>query len=69
MYLFARKLGAVKALALGDFAVNLGQGLIHWQSQAFRKSASVLNAKRQGDLIKPYQSVGEYNFLRGIAYG
>ena len=30
-FLFARKIGIIESLALGDFSVNLGQGLIHWQ--------------------------------------
>lgn len=64
-HLFARKLGKVKALALGDFTVNMGQGLIHWQSLAFKKSAAVLQVKRQGPVLKPYSAAGEYYFHRG----
>lgn len=64
-HLFARKLGAVKALALGDFTINLGQGLIHWQSLAFKKSADITALKRQADILRPYNSAGEYNFMRG----
>ncbi|MEJ7679979.1 MAG: helix-hairpin-helix domain-containing protein [Segetibacter sp.] len=44
-HFFARKLGAVKLLALGDFTVNLGQGLIHWQSLAFKKVQTSLPSK------------------------
>ena len=66
-HLFARRIGIIKSIALGDFTVNLGQGLIHWQSQAFRKSSSVINIKRQSDVLRPYHSAGEYNFLRGLA--
>ncbi|MBL0144814.1 MAG: hypothetical protein IPP48_02690 [Chitinophagaceae bacterium] len=36
-HLFARNIGIVKALALGDFTVNMGQGLTQWQSLAFKK--------------------------------
>lgn len=64
-HLFARKLGMVKALALGDFTVNLGQGLVHWQGQAFGKSAEVINIKRQSAPLQPYSSAGEYYFNRG----
>ena len=64
-HFFARKLGAVKLLALGDFTVNLGQGLIHWQSLAFKKSADITAVKRQADILRPYNSAGEYNFMRG----
>jgi hypothetical protein len=65
-HLFARKLGPIKLLALGDFTVNLGQGLIHWQSLAFKKSAEITSVKRQADILRPYNSPGEYNFMRGV---
>ncbi len=64
-HLFARKLGIIKLLAIGDFTVNLGQGLIHWQSLAFKKSADITAVKRQADILRPYNSAGEYNFMRG----
>jgi hypothetical protein len=64
-HLFARKLGAIKLLALGDFTINLGQGLIHWQSLAFKKSSDITAVKRQADILRPYNSAGEYNFMRG----
>lgn len=64
-HLFARKLGPVRLLALGDFTVNLGQGLIHWQSLAFKKSSDITAVKRQADILRPYNSSGEYNFMRG----
>jgi hypothetical protein len=65
-HLFARKLGMIKALAIGDFTVNLGQGLIHWQSLAFKKSPSIVFSKRQSDVLRPYSSAGEFNFHRGF---
>lgn len=64
-HLFVRKWGAIKALALGDFTVNMGQGLIHWQSLAFKKSAFVMQVKRQSEILRPYNAAGEYNFHRG----
>ena len=65
-HFFVRKLGIVKSLAIGDFTVNIGQGLIHWQSLAFKKNASAISVKRQSDVLRPYSSSGEYNFHRGI---
>jgi hypothetical protein len=67
VHLFIRNAGIIKSLALGDYVLNVGQGLIHWQSQAFKKTSSVINVKRQGDIIRPYHSAGEYNFQRGAA--
>lgn len=64
-HLFARNLGFVKYLALGDFTVNMGQGLVNWQALAFRKSADVLSIKRQAEILRPYSSPGEFNFYRG----
>lgn len=64
-HLFARKIGIIEALALGDFTVNMGQGLIQWQSLAFKKSADVMGVKRQSAVLRPYNSAGEYNFNRG----
>lgn len=57
----------VKAVALGDYTVNLGQGLIQWQSLAFRKSVEIVNIKRQAPVIRPYNAAGEFFFNRGAA--
>jgi hypothetical protein len=65
LHLFARKLGVVKTLALGDYTANLGQGLIHWQALAFTRSAEVINIKRQAEVLLPYSSAGEFYFNRG----
>jgi hypothetical protein len=67
LHLFARNLGFVRRLALGDFTVNMGQGLLTYQSLAFRKSVDVTNIKRQTEIFRPYNSAGEYNFHRGAA--
>lgn len=65
-HLFARNVGKIKAIALGDFTVNMGQGLIQWQSLAFKKSADVMAIKRQSPILRPYNSSGEFYFHRGI---
>lgn len=64
-HFFIRNTGIIKAVALGDFAINLGQGLTQWQNLAFKKGAEVLNIKREGPVIRPYNSAGESNFHRG----
>ncbi len=66
VHLFAKRLGLIQSLAIGDFTVNLGQGLIHWQSLAFRKSTTITAVKRQSAVLRPYHSAGEYNFHRGL---
>ena len=66
-HLFIRNTGIFKSIALGDYTVNLGQGLIHWQSLALKKSGDPMMIKRGSDVLKPYSSAGEFNFLRGAA--
>jgi hypothetical protein len=64
-HLFARKLGIIQSLAIGDFSVNIGQGLIQWQGPGFKKSAGVTGIKRQSPVLRPYSSAGEFYFHRG----
>ncbi|MFT3702382.1 MAG: helix-hairpin-helix domain-containing protein [Agriterribacter sp.] len=66
-HLFARNIGMIKAFALGDYTINLGQGLICWQGLAFGKGGDVMNVKRQSAALRPYNSSGAYFFNRGIA--
>lgn len=65
-HLFVRQLGFIKALAVGDFSVCFGQGLIQWQGMGVHKSAAVSLVKQQGPALKPYRTAGEYNFHRGL---
>jgi hypothetical protein len=66
-HLFYQGKELIKALAIGDFTVNMGQGLLHWQSMAFGKSAEMSWFKRQGAVLRPHRSSGEVNFHRGAA--
>ncbi len=65
-HLFIKNIGKIKSLALGDFTINMGQGLTQWQSLAFKKSADVTNIKRQASVLRPYNSAGEVFFHRGV---
>ena len=66
-HLFVRNIGFVNAIAIGDYQVEYGQGLIMWSGLAFGKSADVLGIKKNGLGIKPYTSVNENLFMRGGA--
>lgn len=57
----------IKSVALGDYQVQIGQGLNLWTGYAFGKSADVTNVKKSANPIKPYTSVDEARFLRGAA--
>lgn len=64
-HLFVRNYRQIKVLALGDFTVNMGQGLINWQAMALGKGPAVMQVKREGELLRPYASAGEFYFYRG----
>jgi DNA uptake protein ComE-like DNA-binding protein len=64
-HVFARNIGLIKSLAIGDYTVNLGQGLTQWMSLAFKKGPDVLSTKREADVLRPYNSAGEIFFHRG----
>ncbi len=66
-HLFVRKLWKFNALALGDYQVNVGQGLTVWSGFGIGKSADVMNGKRFATGLRPYASVNESRFLRGAA--
>lgn len=57
----------VKALAIGDFMISFGQGLVLFNGFAPGKSSTVTNIKRNAKVIRPYTSVNEASFMRGAA--
>jgi hypothetical protein len=65
-HLFIRNKGILKTLALGDFTVNMGQGLLQWQGFGPGKTADVISIKRSAPVLQPYRGAGEYNFFRGL---
>jgi hypothetical protein len=65
-HLFIRNYKHIKALAIGDFTVNMGQGLVNWQSLAYGRSVAVMQVKREGDILRPYSAAGEFYFFRGV---
>ena len=54
-------------LIIGDFAANFGQGLVLFQDFAPGKSPFITDLKRQHKVLRPYSSVAENTFLRGVA--
>lgn len=66
-HFFVRNIGIVKAIALGDYTVNMGQGLTQWMSLAFKKNPDIVTTKRESAVIRPYNSAGEIAFHRGAA--
>lgn len=57
----------LKTAVIGDYQVQIGQGLNLWSSYAFGKTADIATIKKNALPIRPYTSVDESRFLRGAA--
>lgn len=57
----------VRSVALGDYQIQIGQGLNLWSGYAFGKTADATNVKKSANTLRPYTSVDETRFLRGAA--
>jgi hypothetical protein len=67
-HVFFRDMGRLKALAIGDYQAQFGQGLTFWNGLAFgNKSNFTMNVRRNGIGLAPYTSVNENLFMRGVA--
>ncbi|MDF3027126.1 MAG: hypothetical protein K0S23_1433 [Fluviicola sp.] len=56
-----------RAVAAGDYQIQIGQGLNTWSGYAFGKSADIFSSKKAANLLRPYTSVDENRFFRGGA--
>jgi hypothetical protein len=54
------------SVVLGDYVVQLGQGLVAWQGFAMGKSTEVDHIARFNQGIKAYSSTDENNYMRGV---
>jgi hypothetical protein len=59
--------GLLRNLTVGDYLVNMGQGLLLWQGRGFRKSGATVMVKRQLPVFQEYRSNDENRFMRGLA--
>jgi hypothetical protein len=57
----------LKTLALGDYSVSMGQGLILFNGFSARKGPQTTLIKRLGKPLRRYGSVNEFDFFRGAA--
>jgi len=67
-HLYYRNLGKfIKGIAIGDYEVSFGQGLTIGAGFGAGKSSYVTSIKLRNRTLKPYTSVAEANFRRGLA--
>lgn len=65
-HLYVGGFGVIKSLAVGDYQAQFGQGLTLWSGLGFGKSSDAVGIKKNGMGIRPYTSVDENLFMRGI---
>ncbi|HRG37059.1 MAG TPA: hypothetical protein PK289_00870 [Bacteroidia bacterium] len=66
-HLFLHHVKCIQALVVGDYTITFGQGLTVWNGASFGKSSAILYAKKTAQGIRPYSSVDENKFMRGVA--
>lgn len=66
-HVFLRNTGRLKAVALGDYHLEFGQGLTLWSGLAFGKSADALNVQKIARGVTPNTSANENLYFRGAA--
>lgn len=65
-HLHLQDFGRLKALSVGDFQAQFGQGLCFWSGMGFGKSSEAIGVKKNALGLRQYTSVDENNFLRGV---
>ena len=65
-HFFLKDKGLLKALALGDYQIQLGQGLVFGSGFSFGKGAEPIHTIRRNEIgLRPYTSALESGFFRG----
>lgn len=65
--LYIKDIRKIKKLAIGDYALQFGQGLTLWSGLSFGKGADIFTVAKQDLGLRAYTSVNEFSFFRGIA--
>jgi len=66
-HFFIKDRGRLKALALGDYHLEFGQGLTLWSGLAFGKSAAAIGIQKRQRGVRANTSANENLFFRGAA--
>lgn len=59
--------GFIQNITVGDYIVRAGQGLVLWQGFTTGKSVYTLDISKTSQGVRPYTSVDENFFFRGVA--
>lgn len=67
-HIFFRNIWKFQSIALGDYQLQIGQGINFWKGFGFRKSAFSTTIMRNSRGIGAYTSANSNNYLRGGAF-
>lgn len=65
-YVYLKNINKFKAITIGDFRAQFGQGLVLWTDLAYAKTTDIIQFKRSAKGIRGYNSINENQFLRGV---
>ncbi|MDD3280657.1 MAG: hypothetical protein PHC83_03710 [Bacteroidales bacterium] len=66
-HFFLKDFGWLKALAIGDYQVQFGQGLAMWIGYSSQTPTNSISTFHYAKSINPYTSSNENNYMRGCA--
>lgn len=66
-HIFLKDIGFIKSLAIGDYQIQFGQGLVMWIGYQSQKPTNGIDVFHYAKTVTPYTSSNEINYLRGIA--
>ena len=66
-HLMVKDVKNLKALVVGDYRIEAGQGLVAGSAFGSGKSSMVTNVRRSSKVISKYGSAGEFGYLKGLA--
>ncbi len=65
---FAKEIGPFKKMVMGDYHMQIGQGLSLWTGASYHGSGVLGRAIRVGAGLRPHSGLMESRFLRGAAF-
>ncbi len=65
--LYIKDIKRLKKIAIDDYSLQFGQGLTLWSGLGFGKGADIFAIAKQNLGLKPYTSVNEFSYFRGLA--
>lgn len=65
--IFLKNIGKFRKIAIGDYALQFGQGLTLWAGLGFGKGAAISTITKPDIGLRPHSSANEALFFRGLA--